>query len=93
VLSAQKGLPALIALVSIIGLIGRSGTEPLRSNLGGFAPGPAHEILDNALHGLEQSRGGAGVLFFIGIAGRAARSSSSWSGSGSRTWRSCLGPS
>jgi membrane protein len=61
--------PALIALVSILGLIGSSATKPLLKNLGGFAPGPAHQILDNALHGLTQSRGGAGLLFIVGLAG------------------------
>jgi membrane protein len=61
--------PALIALVSILGLIGKSATKPLLKNLGGFAPGPAHQILQNALHGLTQSRGGAGILFVVGLAG------------------------
>jgi membrane protein len=61
--------PALIALVSVLGLIGSSATQPLLTNLGGFAPGPAHEILQNALNGLTQSRGGAGILFFVGLAG------------------------
>jgi membrane protein len=68
--------PALIALVSILGLIGQSATKPLLNNLGGFAPGPAHQILDNALHGLTQSRGGAGILFIVGLAG------SLWAASG-----------
>jgi membrane protein len=71
--------PALIALVSILGLIGRSATDPLLENLGGFAPGPAHEILQNALNGLTQSRGGAGVLVIVGLAG-AIWSASSYIG-------------
>ena len=61
--------PALIAIVSVLGLIGSSATQPLLTNLGGFAPGPAHEILQNALNGLTQSRGGAGILFVVGLAG------------------------
>jgi membrane protein len=68
--------PALIALVSILGLIGGSATKPLLDNLGGFAPGPAHQILEHALHGLTQSRGGAGILFVVGLAG------SLWAASG-----------
>jgi membrane protein len=68
--------PALIALVSIVGLIGNSATKPLLDNLGSFAPGPAHEILKNALHGLSQSRGGAGILFIVGLVGAI------WSASG-----------
>jgi membrane protein len=71
--------PALIALVSIVGLIGGSATRPLLTNLGSFAPGPAHEILENALNGLTQSRGGASLLFIIGVAG-ALWSASSYIG-------------
>jgi membrane protein len=61
--------PALIAVVSILGLVGQSATKPLLDNLGSFAPGPAHQILKNALDGLTQSRGGAGILFVVGLAG------------------------
>jgi membrane protein len=61
--------PALIALVSILGLVGASATDPLLTNLGSFAPGPARKILENALHGLTKSRGGAGILFIVGLAG------------------------
>jgi membrane protein len=68
--------PALIALVSILGLIGTSATKPLLDNLGSFAPGPAHQILANALNGLTQSRSGAGILFVVGLAGAL------WSASG-----------
>jgi membrane protein len=71
--------PALIALVSVVGLIGESATRPLLTNLGSFAPGPAHEILENALNGLTQSRGGASLLFIIGLAG-ALWSASSYVG-------------
>jgi membrane protein len=68
--------PALIALVSILGLIGQSATKPLLDNLGDFAPGPAHEILSNALQGLTESRSPAGILFVVGLAGAI------WSASG-----------
>jgi membrane protein len=68
--------PALIALVSILGLIGQSATKPLLDNLGDFAPGPAHEILSNALQGLTESRSPAGLLFVVGLAGAI------WSASG-----------
>ena len=71
--------PALIALVAILGLVGQSATKPLLDNLGGFAPGPAHQILANALHGLTQSRSGAGIIFVVGLAG-ALWSASSYIG-------------
>ena len=60
--------PALIAIVSILGLIGSSAIQPLIDNLGTVAPGPAKEIMTSALEGL-QTGGGAGVLFFISLAG------------------------
>jgi membrane protein len=68
--------PALIALVSILGLIGHSATQPLISNLGHVAPGAAKKILTSAINNLQHSRGAAGVLFFVGLAGAI------WSASG-----------
>jgi membrane protein len=61
--------PALIVFVSIIGLIGAPVTEPLLDNIGAFAPSEAKDILTNAVEGLERSRGGAGILAIVGIAG------------------------
>jgi membrane protein len=61
--------PALIVFVSIIGLIGAPVTEPLLENIGAFAPSEARDILTNAVEELERSRGGAGILAIVGIAG------------------------
>jgi membrane protein len=61
--------PALIVFVSIIGLIGEPVTEPLLDNIGAFAPSEAKDILVQAVQGLEDSRGGAGLLAIVGIAG------------------------
>jgi membrane protein len=61
--------PALIALVSILGLIGHSATQPLISNLDKLAPGAARNIFTSAIHGLEHSRGAAGTIFIVGIVG------------------------
>jgi membrane protein len=68
--------PALLALVSVLGLIGQSATQPLIDNLATVAPGPAKDILTGALKSLQQNRGGAGVLFLAGLAGAL------WSASG-----------
>ncbi len=68
--------PAITALVSILGLIGKSATQPLITNIGKLAPGSVHQILVSAVSGLQQSRGAAGVLLFVGIA------ASIWSASG-----------
>jgi membrane protein len=68
--------PALIALVSILGLIGHSATQPLLNNLNTVAPGPAKQIFTNAITGLQKSQGAAGVLVIVGIAAAV------WSASG-----------
>jgi membrane protein len=61
--------PALIVLVSILGLVGESATDPLIDNLGSVAPGPAKEIFTSAIENLQGSQGAAGVFFVIGILG------------------------
>lgn len=72
----QSIFPALIALVSILGVIGHSATQPLLNNLEKVAPGPAHQIFAGAIHGLQRSQGAAGILFVVGIVGAI------WSASG-----------
>src|SRR3954453_923753 len=59
--------PAIIALVSIIGLIGPSATQPLLDNLGKLAPGPPNDILSGAGKQVAGSRGSAGFAFVLGI--------------------------
>jgi membrane protein len=59
--------PALLALVSVLGLIGSSATQPLIDNLGSVAPGPAKDILTSALKNLQKSQGTAGILFIVGL--------------------------
>ncbi|HEV3401072.1 MAG TPA: YihY/virulence factor BrkB family protein, partial [Acidimicrobiales bacterium] len=60
--------PALLALVSILGLVGRSATQPLIDNLGKVAPGPAKDIFTTAIGNLQKSQGAGGVLFVVGLA-------------------------
>ena len=60
--------PALLALVSTLGLVGRSATQPLIDNLGTVAPGPAKDIITTAIENLQRSRTSGGVLFIVGIA-------------------------
>jgi membrane protein len=60
--------PAIIALVSIIGLIGPSATQPILDNLAALAPGPANDILSGAVKQVANSRGGASIAFIFGIA-------------------------
>jgi membrane protein len=60
--------PALLVVLSILGLVGQSATQPLIDNLRSLAPGPAQEILTNGIRNLQQTRGAAGVLFVVGLA-------------------------
>ena len=41
--------PAVIALISIVGLLGHSATQTLIGNLDKLAPGPARQIVENAI--------------------------------------------
>jgi membrane protein len=59
--------PALLAAVSILGLIGQSATQPLIDNLATATPGPAKDIVTNALTNLQQNQGTAGVVFIVGL--------------------------
>src|SRR5919204_2282214 len=68
--------PALLALVSILGLLGSGTTQPLIDNLGKVAPGPAKDIFTSAIQNLQKSQGAAGILFVVGLAGAL------WSASG-----------
>jgi membrane protein len=68
--------PALLALVSVLGVIGSSATQPLIDNLNSVAPGPAKDIFTSAIQNLQKSQGAAGILLVVGLAGAL------WSASG-----------
>jgi membrane protein len=68
--------PLLLVLVSVLGLVGQSATQPLIDNVGKVAPGPAKDIVTSAIENLQQSKGAAGILFIVGLAGAL------WSASG-----------
>jgi membrane protein len=60
--------PALLALVSILGLFGDSAIQPLLDNLGSLAPGAVKDILTQSLQNLKQNQGAAGLFAVLGIA-------------------------
>jgi membrane protein len=68
--------PTLLVLVSILGLIGESATGPLLDNITDVAPGPAGEILTNAIEEISAGQGAAGLAFVLGLIGAL------WSASG-----------
>jgi membrane protein len=60
--------PALLALVSIVGLMGSGTTQSLIDNLGQVAPGPAKDIFTSAIENLQQNQGAAGIMLIVGLA-------------------------
>jgi membrane protein len=60
--------PALLILVSILGLVGESATQPLIDNVQTVAPGPAQEIFTNALENIQDTQTTAGMLFVVALA-------------------------
>ena len=59
--------PGLLVLVSILGLVGASATQPLIDNLGSVAPGQAKDIATSAIQGLQENRSAGGVLAIVGL--------------------------
>ncbi|MBT2368114.1 YihY/virulence factor BrkB family protein [Streptomyces sp. ISL-10] len=59
--------PALLALISILGLLGSSTIKPLIDNLGSLAPGSVRDILNSMLTQLQSSQGKAGIALIIGL--------------------------
>src|SRR3954453_3491049 len=60
--------PMLIALVSILGLVGQSATQPLIDNLSKVAPGPAQQIFTSAIENIQKTQGAAGVALILSVA-------------------------
>ncbi|WP_245173586.1 YihY/virulence factor BrkB family protein [Streptomyces aureus] len=59
--------PALLVVVSVLGVLGRTVTDRLLANVGDLAPGPARDILRDAVTQLGQSGGTGGVLAIVGL--------------------------
>jgi membrane protein len=59
--------PALVVLMSVVGLIGETVTRPLIENLQQLAPGQAREVLVNVVRELEGSAGVAGPVALLGL--------------------------
>lgn len=67
----------LVVIVSVLGLIGPSVTQPLIHNLSSVAPGPARPILASGVTNVQSHRGTAAVAFVVGLVAAL------WSASGS----------
>jgi membrane protein len=60
--------PALIVLVSILGLAGDSATQSLLDNIEELGPGPAQDIVSDAIREISGNQRTAGVALIIGLA-------------------------
>ena len=59
--------PALLAMVSLLGLIGASAIQPLIDNLTQLAPGAARDITLDALRSIRESSSGSGIAFAFAL--------------------------
>jgi membrane protein len=59
--------PMLLVLVSLLGVVGPSATQPLIDNLGQLAPGEATKIFTDAIKNLQSSQGAAGIMAIVSI--------------------------
>ncbi|GAA1799533.1 YihY/virulence factor BrkB family protein [Actinomadura chokoriensis] len=68
--------PAILVVVSLVGLAGRSTTDDLIANIGTMAPGAVRDLLVSSVRQLQGSSGGAGAIAIVGLLGAV------WSASG-----------
>lgn len=59
--------PALLVLVSLLGIAGDSATDAVIDNVRKLAPGPARDILTRAVEQLQGSAGVGSVLAIVGL--------------------------
>lgn len=72
----QSIFPAILVLVTLLGVLGKSATQPLVTNLGQVLPGSVRNTVLEAVGHLQANPGAAGIL---GVAGLAL---AVWSASG-----------
>ncbi|MEU0743523.1 YihY/virulence factor BrkB family protein [Streptomyces sp. NPDC006134] len=68
--------PALLVLVSLLGIAGQSATREVLDNLQKLAPGSARDIISDAVRQLQSKAGLGSVLAVVGLVGAV------WSASG-----------
>lgn len=68
--------PALLVLISLLGIAGKSATQSVLDNIKKLAPGSARDVLTNAVTQLQGSAGLGSVLAVVGVLGAL------WSASG-----------
>lgn len=59
--------PALLVLVSLLGVAGEKATHKVLDSLGRLTPGPVRDLLDNAVRQLQGSAGASGVIAVVSL--------------------------
>src|SRR6266700_7603971 len=62
----QAIFPGILVLVSLLGLLGRSATQPLITNLANAMPSTVRTIVLDAVFRLQRGHSAAGVLAIVG---------------------------
>ncbi|WP_141575533.1 YihY/virulence factor BrkB family protein [Actinomadura sp. WMMA1423] len=68
--------PAILVVVSLVGMAGQSATDNLVKSVGSLAPGPVRDLLVSSIRQLEGGAGGAGFVAVLSLAAAV------WSASG-----------
>jgi membrane protein len=63
----QAIFPALLVLVTLLGLLGKSATQPLITNLTAAVPSTVRTIVTTAIYHLQHNHAAAGLLAIVGI--------------------------
>jgi membrane protein len=59
--------PAIIAIFSVLGMIGSGAIQPLIDNVTTIAPGATRDLLLESLNGLQNNASGSGIVFVVSI--------------------------
>lgn len=59
--------PALVVVLSILGVIGRGATDPLLEYVGEVAPGQVHEVATSVVTSVQANQGASGAALVIGL--------------------------
>ena len=59
--------PGMLVVVAVLGLLGKSTTDKLLSNLGHVAPGGVHDFLNSVVNQVQGKSGVAGLAGIIGL--------------------------
>jgi membrane protein len=64
----QSIFPGLLVLVSLLGIVGKSATQPLITNLGNAVPSSVRKIILTDITHLQHSHAASGIIGIVGIA-------------------------